>query len=93
MHLRYCECWGEGGEKVMCGCKGAKKTFSPFLLSLPLPISKVKVGEVADKNTLSKLGLLLAFGGGSQFSQRQKDSHSKTVARHWMKGRPFTVSL
>lgn len=42
--------WGEG-EKVVSGCKGLKIVFSPLSVcpSLPLTISKIKVGEVAGK--------------------------------------------
>lgn len=44
-HLRYCECWGEGGGKVMCECKGAKKHFlHSFSLSLS-PSLKSKLGR------------------------------------------------
>ena len=73
------EIWGIGvkvGEKVVSGCKGLKKTFSPLLsvslsvslspppLCLSLSPSLVKVGEVAGKGPGT---LRLSAFGASQF--------------------------
>lgn len=48
--LGYLGDWGEGG-KVVPGCKGLKVVVSPLSVcpSLPLTISKTKVGDVAGK--------------------------------------------